>query len=188
MSPKATDFFGGFFTFCQVPHLQLVPAIVLRRLRRKKLNFFIEPPGMPVGQVNAHLSEEQVMRIGIPHRGGRLAFHAFNETFPVMVSSNAFWNPKSNSFQVPQASDLYELDFALDSAGYTAMKLWKEKGVQAGMAGVFPWSYTQYIELACSLNASWWSQPDLCCEPEIATSQKRLITGFQRQRPCWKER
>lgn len=136
--------------------------------------FSINEPAMPVGQLNANLDSEMVMRVGIPHKGGRLAFHAFNEGYPVMVSANAFWNSDSQSFNIPVATDLSELDLALDSAGYTAMKLWKEKGAQPGMAKIFPWRYEQYIELAGLLGASWWSQPDLCCEPEIAGSQAEI--------------
>lgn len=123
---------------------------------------------LPTGQHNAVLDDELVMRVGIPHRGGKLAFHAFNEDFPVMVSANAFWDTEKGCFRVPEATDLSELNVALDSAGFTAMKLWKAKGKQPGMAGVFPWSYEQYVELASLLSPSWWSQPDLCCEPEIA--------------------
>ena len=129
---------------------------------------------LPTGQHNAVLDDELVMRVGIPHRGGKLAFHAFNEGFPVMVSANAFWDAEKGCFRVPEATDLSELDVALDSAGFTAMKLWKAKGQQQGMAGIFPWSYEQYVELASLLSPSWWSQPDLCCEPEIAQDQAAI--------------
>ncbi|WP_432263371.1 DUF7221 family queuine tRNA-ribosyltransferase-like protein [Cupriavidus sp. TMH.W2] len=133
-----------------------------------------EMMGLPVEQGNAVLDDGLVMRVGIPHKGGKLAFHAFNEGFPVMVSANAFWQPATQSFQFPQATDLSELDFAMDSAGYTAMKMWQAKGTQRGMAGVFPWTYEQYIEFATLCGASWWSQPDLCCEPEIAHNQEEI--------------
>ena len=130
--------------------------------------------GMPTGQVNAVLEQDLVMRVGVPHKGGRLAFHAFNEGYPVMVSANAFWNASLNRFQMPKATDLSELDFALDSAGYTAMKLWQTKGTQSGMASIFPWKYEQYVEFASESGAAWWSQPDLCVEPEIAPSQEEI--------------
>lgn len=130
--------------------------------------------GMPVGQVNAVLESSLIMRVGIPQKGGRLAFHAFNEGYPAMVSANAFWDRNARQFRIPRATDLSELDFALDSAGYSAMSLWKVKGRQPGMAGVFPWSYSQYVELASELGASWWSQPDLCVEPDIAPSQDEI--------------
>lgn len=127
-------------------------------------------PGLPKGLGNApyERSRDLVMRVGIPHAGGRLAFHAFSQGYPAMVSAHAFWCRRGARFRIPNATDLHEVDFALDSAGFTAMRLWKAKGRQPGMAGVFPWTYAQYIELAALSGASWWSQPDLCCEPEIA--------------------
>lgn len=129
---------------------------------------------LPENQSNAHLDSELMMRIGIPHKGGKLAIHASNKGYPAMVSASAFWDPKSNTFKIPDMTPLMEVDFALDSAGFTAMKLWKSKGTQPGMAGVFPWQYGQYIELANLVGCSWWSQPDLCCEPEIAESQEEV--------------
>jgi hypothetical protein len=113
-----------------------------------------------------------LIRAGVPHRGGKLAFHAFNQDYPVMVSANAFWNGRA--FVLPDASDIMELDLALDSAGFTAMQNWKAKGQQAGMGGIFPWTYAKYIEFALMLRPTWWSQPDLCCEPEIAKNQEQV--------------
>lgn len=133
-----------------------------------------DPPGLPVYQLNAVLPEEQVMRVGVPHRGGKLAFHAFERSYPVMVSANAFWDPKALCFKKPWATDLDECDVALDSAGFTAMSLWKAKGKQRGMAGVFPWTYAEYLEFATCFGASWYSQPDLCCEPEIACDREAV--------------
>jgi hypothetical protein len=129
---------------------------------------------IPMGQLNATLSQQLTMRVGIPQRGGHLAVHAFHHDYPTMVSANAFWNSAKGSFQFPQYTDLSELDFALDSAGFTAMRLWQQKGTQKGMAGIFPWTYEQYVELASQFGASWWSQPDLCCEPEIASNQEEV--------------
>lgn len=130
--------------------------------------------GLQLGQINANLDEELIMRVGIPHTGGGLAFHAFNEGFPAMVSANAFWNTKTQRFQMPDVTNLSELDFALDSAGFTAMKMWQNKGPQKGMAGIFPWTYEQYVEFASETGCTWWSQPDLCCEPEIARNQQEI--------------
>lgn len=133
-----------------------------------------ETLGMPIEQLNAVLDDEMVMRVGIPHKGGRLSFHAFNEGYPVMVSANAFWDQTRQRFAFPKATNLSELDFALDSAGYTAMAMWKAKGTQRGMGGIFPWTYAEYIEFASVTGCSWWSQPDLCCEPEIAANQEEI--------------
>ena len=130
--------------------------------------------GMPLNQSNANLASELVMRAGIPHKGGALSFHAFNEGYPVMVSASAFWHGPTASFKVPEATNLHELDLALDSAGFTAIRGFQRKGAQAGMAGIFPWSAAQYCELAALLRPTWWSQPDLCCEPEIAASQAEI--------------
>jgi hypothetical protein len=113
-----------------------------------------------------------IIRVGLPHRGGKLAFHAFHRSYAAMVSANAFWN--GIQFCPPDASDIQELDCALDSAGYTAMQLWKAKGRQAGIGGIFPWTYEQYIEFALTFAPTWWAQPDLCCEPEIARDQSQV--------------
>lgn len=130
---------------------------------------------LPMNQVNAHTENNDLaMRVGVPHKGGKLAFHAFNEGYKVMVSASAFWSADKREFVVPQASDLYETDFALDSAGFTAVLGWQAKGDQAGMARIFPWSYAQYIELAGLLCPSWWSQPDLCMESAVIRSPEDI--------------
>lgn len=129
---------------------------------------------LPFGQVNAHLHDEMVMRVGIPHKSGHMAAHAFNQAYPVMVSTNAFWSQSKQAFAFPEATDLSETDFAMDSAGFVAMKLWKAKGRQRGMGGIFPWTYAEYIEFATGSGASWWSQSDCCVEPEIATSEDEV--------------
>lgn len=128
-------------------------------------------PGMPVQQKNAHVDDGLIVRVGIPHSGGRLAFHAFNEGYPAMVSASAFWNRKTGQFRIPRATDLTEIDFALDSAGFSAMKLFQSKGGQSGIAGVYPWTMEQYVELASCSGAAWVAQPDMCCEPELAADQ-----------------
>ncbi len=162
---------GVPYDFSLCPAGLRIPGCAVMGARHPQL---LDLDQLPQGQLNANLPDAFVMRVGIPHRGGSLAFHAFNEGYPAMVSANAFWLPAKGKFIVPAASNLYELDFALDSAGFTAMNLWKHKGRQDGMAGVFPWSYAQYVELASSVGAAWWSQPDLCCEPEIATSEDEI--------------
>jgi hypothetical protein len=57
--------------------------------------------GMPVLQRNANLENGLLVRVGIPHSGGKLAFHAFNEGYARMVSASAFWNPKTGRFRIP---------------------------------------------------------------------------------------
>jgi hypothetical protein len=132
-------------------------------------------PGMPRLVMNAPFEADGFkMRVGIPHRGGSLAFSAFEQGYPAMVSASAFWNARTKSFTIPRYTNLDELDYALDSAGFTAMALWKQKGQQAGLAGVFPWSLSQYLELAALSSASWFSQPDLCVEREVASSEAEV--------------
>lgn len=123
-----------------------------------------------MGQINAHVEDELTMRVGVPHRSGQLPSHAFNQGYPTMVSASAFWNPGKGCFQVPDATDLADTDFALDSAGFTAMLNWKSKGQQPGLGGIFPWKLSQYVALASEVGCAWWSQPDCCVEPEIASS------------------
>lgn len=124
------------------------------------------------GQCNAPYQPAAgcMMRVGVPHRSGALAFHAFDSGYPVMVSASAFWDRRTCSFKVPSASDLTECDMALDSAGFAAMTAFSRRGGQPGMLGVFPWTLQQYIELASELSPSWVAQPDLTCEPELAGS------------------
>jgi hypothetical protein len=129
---------------------------------------------LPVRQKNANLPDEFVMRVGIPHSGGRLAAHAFNENFPAMVSASAFWNRSKREFHMPAATDLSEIDFALDSAGYTGLLNFRRNGQQEGIAGIFPWSFSQYMEFANLSGCSWYSQADLCCEPQIANDRQAI--------------
>jgi hypothetical protein len=88
--------------------------------------------------------------------------------YPVMVSAAAFY--RRGRFHAPRfPAVLHVTDLALDSAGFTAMKLWAGQGAQAGMANIYPWSLQDYVSLAQSLPLlNWWAQPDFCCEPEIA--------------------
>lgn len=129
---------------------------------------------LPTQQRNAWLDPGLVMRVGIPQKSGKIAFHAFTEGYPTMVSANAFWNTAKKQFVLPEASDLYETPFALDSAGFVAHLMFKKKGPQEGMAGIYPWSYQQYIELAGLLQPDWWSQPDLATEDGIAGNQEEI--------------
>lgn len=91
---------------------------------------------------------------------------------PMMVSASAFWLEHKQEFVEPDISELEQGDFALDSAGFTAMSLWKRKGTQRGMLGMFPWTLAEYVELAGLLRPMWWSQPDACVEPDIAGNEE----------------
>lgn len=130
---------------------------------------------LPMGQKNAHISDEDfVMRVGIPHSGGRLAAHAFNEDFKCMVSASAFWNRAKREFHMPEATDLSEVDFALDSAGFTGLLNFQRNGKQEGIAGIFPWSMSAYMEFANLSGCSWYSQADLCVEQAVAGNREAI--------------
>lgn len=96
----------------------------------------IQPDNGP--WLNAHLTPGMDVRVGIPTPSEKLAFHAFQNEYKTMVSAQAFWNARAEKFRVPSASDLFETDFALDSAGYTAMMLWGKKGPQKGHGKCIP--------------------------------------------------
>ncbi|KAK0039501.1 hypothetical protein Bpfe_031088 [Biomphalaria pfeifferi] len=137
---------------------------------------FKEVLGLPVAQCNAPYEDRGAltMRVGIPHRSGGLAAHAFRSGYQAMVSANAFYDRKRRAFRIPDATDLSEVDFALDSAGFMAIALWKAHGTQDGMAGVYPWSLSEYLAFATQVGASWYAAPDLCCEPEVAGSAHEI--------------
>lgn len=151
--------------------------------------------GMPIHQPNANLPESLQMRVGIPHRGGALACRAFNEGLPAMVSASAFWNARAQRFVIPEITSLIDLDWSLDSAGFTSMSRWARQGHQAGMAGIYPWKLPAYMELASLMRPSWWSAPDLCTEsaPDQAEVDRRidvtatLLEGTLRLLYSWQE-
>ena len=155
----------------------------------------LDGPGLPIGLTNSAPLSAQVMRLGVPHRSGRLAYHAFNTSTPSMVSASAFWNATKRCFDIPQNSDLYEGDFALDSAGFTAMSQWKRHGPTSGIGAVYPWTFDDYIGLVAKVPRAWFSAPDLCCEPEICSSPAEvtyrveatatLLEGLLRRLHAW---
>lgn len=136
---------------------------------------FEELLGLPMQQQNARVQPGLTMRVGIPHKAGSLAAHAFREGYPAMVSSSAFWNRKLRRFSVPEYTDLHELDWCLDSAGFVACSTWGKQGKQPGMAGVYPWTYQDYAGLVMDMKPTWWSSPDLACEPALASNEEERI-------------
>lgn len=151
--------------------------------------------GMPIHQTNAVLPDSLLMRVGVPHRGGALTFRAFNEEFPVMVSASAFWNAHARRFVIPEATNLTETRFAIDSAGYTAQARWEKLGNQPGMAGVYAWELAPYMELCALMRPDWWSAPDLCTETardQVEVDRRinvtaTLLEATLRQLYAWQE-
>lgn len=120
-------------------------------------------------RVNALLDEPAMMRVGMPKRSGKLCFAAFNHDLPLLVSASAFWEARERRFVIPDATDLQECDWALDSAGFTAMLRWKQQGKQPGMLGIYPWSLSDYLDLVIQTKPpAWYAQADCCVESELA--------------------
>lgn len=129
---------------------------------------------------NAYLPEDGRLqvRVGIPKPGGTLMSEANNAGYPIMVSAAAFWRDGAlRATDLMRSGEIYCSDLALDSAGFTAMAGWAKKGPQAGMANIYPWTLQSYLDLAQSLGSacSWHSQPDFCCEPEIARDRAERL-------------
>jgi hypothetical protein len=101
-----------------------------------------------------------VMRVGLPEVNGRLPTAAERLGLPVLVSASRLWDARRRRFRA-RGENTWELDIALDSAGFTVMKQW---------GGEYPWSVEEYVHLGLFDTWAWFSQPDLCCEPEIADS------------------
>lgn len=73
--------------------------------------------------------------------------------------THAFQEPDSGIWEMRDADEGWP-DIALDSAGFVAWKV----------HGGYPWPLGDYVALGCSWPWTWWSAPDACCEPEIATN------------------
>lgn len=133
---------------------------------------------------NAWMDDGLSLRVGVPHFSGTLPAHCGEENIPVMVSAGAFWQPKRREFAVPSrwgwSTD--GCNVALDSAGFVAMKHWASQGRQTGMEGVYPWTLDQYIDLVSDVMPRWWSQPDACCEPEIAGDEQTVLERLRMTR------
>lgn len=109
-----------------------------------------------------------LMRVGIPHTGGALLAHARERKLPILVSANAFarfarrGRADAGAF-LGFKQDLQSfagLDVALDSAGFVSAKL-----------GDYRWPIEAYVDLAASLQPTWYAAPDYCMEPEIASDK-----------------
>lgn len=108
-----------------------------------------------------------IVRLGLPKTTGEFPGAALRLGAPVLVSAGGLWDGKRGRFREPGTA-ITDLDVALDSAGFVAMKQW----------GGYPWTVEQYVELALSRPTfSWWSAPDLCCEPELACNVDARVKG-----------
>ncbi len=105
-----------------------------------------------------------LLRVGLPSTTGALPGEAERLGVAVLVSASSLWDGKRGHFREP-GSAITDLDVALDSAGFTAMCHY----------GGFPWPLSAYVTLAYSYRWRWWSQPDLCCEAEIAPDRATVL-------------
>ncbi|MFT5686456.1 MAG: hypothetical protein ACI8RZ_007412 [Myxococcota bacterium] len=105
-----------------------------------------------------------LLRVGLPSTTGALPGEAERLGVATLISANSLWDHDRGHFRRP-GDAIYDLDVALDSAGFVAMCHY----------GGFPWPMSAYVELAYSHSWAWWSQPDLCCEPEIAPDRATVL-------------
>ncbi len=117
-----------------------------------------------------------IFRTGLPENNGSLPIAAFNADIPVMVSANRFWDAKRKRFKLPGArlgkasyvcQALTDLDVALDSGGYVAMRRY----------GGFRYSVADYIGLTGAWGWAHCFAMDLCCEPELGGEVLERIGG-----------
>jgi len=103
-------------------------------------------------------------RIGLANLTGKMPAEFEKREIPVLVSANALFDHARCTFrEVP--TNVYDLDVALDSAGFVAMRHYKR----------YPWTIRQYVETAVSFPWTWWAQMDACCEPEIAGDRSTVL-------------
>ena len=110
-----------------------------------------------------------LLRVGLPSSTGALPGEAERLGVATMISASSLWDHKRGHFRRP-GDAITDLDVALDSAGFTAMCHY----------GGFPWPLTAYVQLAYSHSWAFWSQPDLCCEPEIAPDRATVLARVDR--------
>lgn len=95
---------------------------------------------------------------------------------PIMISGSAFARPWTTAmreasinhpgFKAPPSVRFAGIRVALDSMGFTAMRLW----------GGYPVTPEQYFhDLAKRFEWSFWSSQDLCCEPEVSSSGEETV-------------
>lgn len=104
-----------------------------------------------------------IIRCGLPKSSGLLPRRAAELGYDVLLSAGSLW--EEGRFLAPGAAVWRCRSVALDSAGFVAMKL----------HGGYRWTVTEYVALASAHPWAWWSQMDLCCEPEIAGDRDSIL-------------
>jgi len=127
--------------------------------------------------------------IGLPHlsEGPILQrVRALGRTALLSANGLSRWSKKRGwrewtGWRLGQLQNVHGLaGLCLDSAGYVA----------AARYGGFPWSLTDYVELAAAYPFKWWASADYCVEQEIARDREEVIDRLSRtiraNRDCWR--
>lgn len=102
------------------------------------------------------------VRVGI-HPSGRYGSALKEIGAAALISANALRKRGRFRRMKPEAFGGH-LDVALDSAGFVAMVRY----------GGYPWSVSDYVELAAAWPWAWWASMDFCCEPEVARDRDEV--------------
>ena len=112
--------------------------------------------------------------LGLPAlRPGALWSRARSLRAPVMISANALsrWRVDRLGLREWDGFDGQHLNLvrthrvALDSAGFVAARRYRG----------FPWSTSDYLNLAAAAPWLWWASQDWCVEPEIAGDEDTVL-------------
>ena len=112
--------------------------------------------------------------LGLPAlRPGALWARARSLDGPVLISANALsrWRVDARGLRDWDGFDGRHLDLVshyrvtLDSAGFVA----------AGRYRGFPWSTSDYLDLAAAAPWFWWAAQDWCVEPEVAGNEDAVL-------------
>ena len=117
--------------------------------------------------------------VGLPHLNeGPILERARTMQVPALISANGLsrWSTRRgwrewvgwSTGQLTNARGLHSL--CLDSAGFSAMVSY----------GGFPWSVSDYIDLAASYPFRWWASLDYCVEHEIARDREEVLDRISR--------
>jgi len=110
-----------------------------------------------------------IIRCGLPESTGTLPRAAASAGLPALISAGRLW--VKGRFRQPGLAVWDLPSVAIDSAGFVAMQ--HHKG--------YPWTVAQYVEMVATHRPgmpwpwAWWSQMDLCCEPQIARDRAAVL-------------
>lgn len=105
-----------------------------------------------------------IVRLGVPKASGALLRAAQQLGAPLLLSAGALYDKATNSLREPQTGLFESDDVALDSAGFVAWRHYHG----------YPWPLGEYVGIGIYYPWAWWSAPDACCEPEIASNRDEV--------------